>query len=67
MHPKTVSEVFEDVEKGKVPYGVVPIENSTEVRSHIPLICLRILAVTFVQKLTANSSFFDESWRYLKY
>jgi chorismate mutase/prephenate dehydratase len=30
-HPvKTIADVFEEVEKGRVEYGVVPIENSTE-------------------------------------
>ena len=39
----SIAEVFEDVEKGKVPYGVVPIENSTEG------------AVTYTLDMFANS------------
>ena len=40
----SIAEVFEDVEKGVVPYGVVPIENSTEG------------AVTYTLDMFANSN-----------
>src|SRR2546426_228437 len=49
---KTIVEVFEDVERGRAEYGVVPVENSTEgsvnltldrlIESDVPILCARI-------------------------